>query len=126
MPIPAQDLLSCLKQVAEQFHQTYTEESLISGLPVKGKQLSAQSFVLGAERLQLNAQIIPLTLFEITPAILPIIALSDDTHGFVITKLTQDGFFEITNFDGKVFLLSSSDLATQYNGKSSPLNEFQK
>jgi len=39
MPIPAQDLLSCLKQVAEQFHQTYTEESLISGLPVKGKQL---------------------------------------------------------------------------------------
>ena len=126
MPIPAQDLLSCLKQVAEQFHQTYTEESLISGLPVKGKQLSAQSFVLGAERLQLNAQIIPLTLFEIPPAILPIIALSDDTHGFVITKLTQDGFFEITNFDGKVFLLSSSDLATQYNGKIIAIKRVSK
>lgn len=117
MTVPAQDLLNCLKQIADQFHQAYSEDSLISGLPVKGKQLGASSFILAAERLQLKASLISLTVFEITPSILPIIALSDDTHGFVITKLTQDGFFEITNFDAKTFLLSRSDLGAQFNGK---------
>lgn len=111
-----QDLLNCLKQLAEQFRQPYSEESLLSGLAVKGKQLSTKDFAAAAARISLETRIIPLSISEITSSIAPLIALTDEQHGFFITQKTPDGFFEVKNADGKTVLLSSADLSAQFNG----------
>lgn len=115
--ITPQDLLCCLKQLAQQFQQAYSEDSLVSGLAVKDKKIAAKDFIIAARRISLEASIIPLSILEITPSILPLIALTDDYHGFILTKKTPDGFFEMKDCDGKTSMLSQEDLSRVFKAK---------
>jgi len=112
-----QNLLSCLEQIAAHYNKPFSEEALIAGLAIEGKNVSAAQFPEAAMRAQLNAKVIEMPIFEINASALPAIVLTDQDHGYVITRVTRDGFFEVQPNDAESYLISQDELNEKYNGR---------
>jgi ATP-binding cassette subfamily C protein LapB len=96
-PPVADTLLSCLNYIIKYYRFSFSEQTLLSGLPLKNGKLSPFLFVRAALRASLNAQVIERSAKNIKPETLPAVALLDGDRGVILKEKTSSGV--ITIFD---------------------------
>lgn len=90
--VPTPDtLLLCLNHIIKYYRFSFSEQTLLSGLPLKEGKLSPFLFVRAALRASLNAKVIERSAKNIKPETLPAVALLDNDKGVILKSKTEEG-----------------------------------
>jgi ATP-binding cassette subfamily C protein LapB len=87
----ADSLLACLNYIIKYYRFSFSEQTLLSGLPLKNGRLSPFLFVRAALRASLNAQVVERSAQNIVPETLPAVALLDGDYGVILQEKREDG-----------------------------------
>lgn len=89
---PAADsLLLCLNYLIKHYRFSFSEQTLLSGLPLKNSRLTPFLFVRAANRASLNAQVVERKASSIKPEVLPAVVILDGNKGVILKEIQKDG-----------------------------------
>lgn len=118
MSVIQDPLLSCLVHLSKQNHKPFSPEVLCDGLPLENNKLTPKLFIRAAKRAGLSAQVLPRTLEEISPLVLPAVLLMENDQACIFQRIDQETGMAVVlqPESGGEHVLSLEDLATHYTG----------
>jgi ATP-binding cassette subfamily C protein LapB len=100
----------CLIHLAKMNNISFSEKSLVAGLPIKNNKMEPLHFLRALKRLQLKGHITQKTLREIRHVALPVILILKNDTACIVEKIESEKWF-IRTSDGK---LTAFDTATLF------------
>lgn len=83
-------LLGCLVHLSKQNHKPYSPEVLCEGLPLVNHKLTPKLFIRAAKRAGFAAKVLPRTIEDISPLVLPAVLLLEGDQACVLQEIDHD------------------------------------
>lgn len=113
-------LLSSLIYISHYYGQPHSAPSIVSDLPLTDGKLTPSLFIRAAEKAGLVAKAAQLPLLEISPMLLPVIALLKDGSNCVILSIDREANeaeIVLPQSEGIAHSISLEELQQQYTGQ---------
>ena len=113
-------LLSSLIYISHYYGQPHSEPSIVSDLPLTDGKLTPSLFIRAAEKAGLVAKAAQLPLLDISPMLLPVIALLKDGSNCVILSIDREANeaeIVLPQSEGIAHSISMEELQQQYTGQ---------
>ena len=112
-------LVMCLIRIARDHEISITQEGILSGLPLYGRQLTPAFFARAAERVGLSSKIVNQPLEKVNDFILPAIVILQDNTACVLYQInpdTQEATVYFPELEDTVTKISFEQLQQRYAG----------
>ncbi|MFC6669391.1 ABC transporter transmembrane domain-containing protein [Marinobacterium aestuariivivens] len=111
-------LLSCLVELTRQNHNPLSAEVLSAGLPLENNRLTPKLFVRAAQRGGLKARVLPRSLRDISPLVLPAVLLLKNDQACILQELDleDDSALIIQTESGGKHRIALAELEQHYTG----------
>lgn len=87
MEVVQDPLLGCLVHLSKQNHKPYSPEVLCEGLPLENHKLTPKLFIRAAKRAGFAAKVLPRSLEDISPLVLPAVLLLEGDQACILQEV---------------------------------------
>lgn len=115
---PHDPLADCLAILTRYYHQPFSTETLVSGLPLVDGRLTPELFVRAAARAEMSARVMLRELDEVSPSTLPAVLLLKSRGAYVALRCSEDrrSWTLLQPESGGEVVMSADKLAELYDG----------